>query len=253
MKKLSLFIIVLSLSVGCLASTQKDSLWNDAVNAYSGGDYEVALRSFSELEREGYVSSELYFNIGNCYYKLGNYTAKAILYYERTLRLDPSNPDAKINLELAHQYTLDRIDVVPEFVLVSWVKNFRDTLSSNMWAYISLSCFLLASLLLVVFRYGRSLGLRKASFIIAIVIFVMALCSLSFSISLYHEYQREDAAIVMNPVSSVRSSPTDTGKSLFIIHEGTKVQIIDSLGDWKRIELSDGRQGWLPYRDIEII
>lgn len=256
MKRIFIYLAVafslLSFSSGLRAQV-KDSLWNDAVNAYSGADYQTALRSFQELEKEGYLSAGLYYNIGNAYYKLGNYNAKSILYYERALRMNPSYEDAAHNLELARQYTLDKIDVVPEFVLISWTKSLCNSLSSNSWAYLSLGLFALTAFLLIVFRFGGSLGLRKVAFIFSIITIVFAIICFSFSMSLNNKIDSEDHAIIMVPVSSVKSSPNESGQSLFILHEGTKVEIIDQLGDWNRIELSDGRQGWLQKRDIEII
>lgn len=247
-----LMLVLLSFSADAVAQ-ERDSLWNDAVNAYGGGNYETALRGFLQLEQEGYSSAGLYYNIGNTYYKLDHYIGKSILYYERALKFDPSYDDAAHNLELARQFALDKIDTVPEFVLISWTKSLRDLLSSDSWAYIAIGFFLLTALLLLCFRFGRSLGVRKTSFVFAIILFVFALISFGFSLSQKRLIDSENQAIVMMPVSSVRSSPNESGQSLFIIHEGTKVEIIDELGGWSRIELSDGRQGWLMKRDIEII
>lgn len=252
MRKIIIILTALVLSLS-LRANDRDSLWNDAVNAYNGSDYEVALRGFTELEREGYSSPELFYNIGNTYYKMDNYTAKSILYYERALRLNPSYSDAENNLELAKLQTLDKIDVVPEFVLISWIKSLRDYLSSDSWAWWAVGMFILTATLLLLFRFAGRMGIRKVSFVCAILSFLLFVSSLLFSISQYRQSQRKDQAIVMVPVSSVKSSPNESGQSLFIIHEGTKVEIIDELGQWNRIELSDGRQGWLLVRDIEII
>lgn len=255
MKKL-IFCIICVLGILPLRaadSKQIDSLWTDATNAYSGENYDVALRSFLEIERLGYSSPELYYNIGNSYYKKSGYIAYSILYYEKALRLNPSYKDAQNNLALAQQFTLDRIETVPEFVLVSWARSFRDMLRADVWAYIAVGLFILLGAMMLIFRYGRSLGGRKTAFAFALVFLVMTGISVACSLSLYHQSRRTDEAIIINPVSSIKGSPTDSGKSLLILHEGTKVEIIEELGQWSRIEISDGRQGWLPNRDIEII
>ncbi len=252
MKRVLILFIALSTTFIAFAS-EKDSLWNNASTAYTGGNYDVALQDYLQIEQLGYSSADLMYNIGNCYYKLGNNVGKSILYYERALRIDPSSEDIQFNLNLAKQYTTDRIDVVPEFVLIIWVKNFREHLSSNTWSYLFLFFIFIVVMSLLIFHFGRGLALRKVMFIAAILFFIFALVSLSFSISLSNELKRDDIAIIMKPVSSVKSSPNESGQSLFIIHEGTKVEIIESLGEWDRVELEDGRQGWLLKGDIEVI
>ena len=252
MKRFLLFIVLSAISFG-MSAENRDSLWNSAVESYSNGDYQGALASFQRLEDEGYVSRELYYNIGNSYYKMDGYIAYAILYYEKALKLDPSYKDAAVNLELARQFTLDRIEELPEFVLVTWTKELRDLFSSNVWAYIAIALLAMVVILVLLFRYARSLAVRKISFAFAIIMFTFTAVSVAFSFSLKSEHESDDQAVVIIPVSSVKSSPNDSGQSLLIIHEGTKVTVLEELGQWRKIELSDGRQGWILRRDIEII
>ena len=253
MRKILLIILSITMALPVFADEVKDSLWAKGVETYSEGNFDEALESFTSLENLGYASPELYYNIGNCYFKKENYIGKSILYYERALISDPSFDDAENNLALAQEFTLDRIDVVPEFVLLTWTKQFRDCLSSNSWAYISVVLFALVAIFLLLFRFSRSVALRKTSFSIAIIAFVFAVISFIFSASLNKKMNSQDEAIVMMPVTSVKSSPSSSQSSLFIIHEGTKVEILEELGDWSRIELSDGRQGWIVSKDMEII
>lgn len=252
MKKYLIIINLIFLSITSLAN-DRDSLWLDATNAYTGSNYETSLRSFKELERLGYESPELFYNIGNTYYKLGNNIAYSILYYERALRLNPSYEDARNNLELAKEMTLDRIDEVPDFVMITWVNNLKRDLSSNMWAYLSIALFAILAALLLLFRYSRVSWIKKMTFVLAILSLFLAILFYSFSISLKNDAQRDNEAIITSPVSSVRSSPNQQGKSLLIIHEGTKVEIIEDLGEWRRVEISDGRQGWILGKELEII
>lgn len=253
MKRVLIYIALGLLSFAAKGAEQRDSLWSVGVECYANDDFEGALKCFKELENGGYSSPELYYNMGNAYYKMSGYIAYAVLYYERALKLDPSYEDAQANLEFVHQFTLDKIEEVPEFVLVTWFKEFRDSLSSDGWAYLSLAFLVLVAILLLVFRFGRGMALRKVSFALAIVVTLCMIFSIIFSFGLRGEISREDGAIVVNPVSSVKSSPNNSGKSLFIIHEGTKVLILEELGQWNKVELSDGRQGWILKRDIEII
>lgn len=250
-----LITMILSIvsAVPAFADAGKDTLWAKGVEAYTGGDYESALASFSELENSGYVSPELFYNIGNCYFKKGNYIGKSVLYYERALKYDPSFEDAQNNLALAQEFTLDRIDVVPEFVLITWIKQFRDTVPSDTWAYISLGLFVLLAILLLLFRFSRSVALRKTAFSIAVLALLFSIISFLFALSLNKKMHSDGEAVVMVPVSSVKSSPSSSQSSVFIIHEGTKLGVIERLGEWSRIELSDGRQGWIMSKEMEII
>lgn len=253
MKRIIMILGILTVSAAWLSAQDADSLWNQAVKDYTEENYQEALAGFTALEAEGYVSRELYYNIGNCYYKLGNSLGKSILYYERALKQDPSYEDAQVNLAIAREYTLDRIDEVPEFILLTWIKAFRDTVSSDAWAWIALALFLVTAVMVLLFRFGGSPALRKTAFALAVAALLMTIISAVFAFNLRSALESDDEAVVTVPVSSVKSSPGSTDQSLFILHEGTKVAVMDSLGEWYRIELSDGRQGWLEAEDVEII
>ena len=253
MKRIMMILGILAVSAAWLSAMDADSLWNQAVKDYTEENYQAALDCFSALEAEGYVSRELYYNIGNCYYKLGNSLGQSILYYERALKLDPSYEDAQVNLAIAREYTLDRIDEVPEFILLTWIKAFRDTVSSDAWAWIALALFLVTAVMVLLFRFGGSPALRKTAFALAVAALLMTIISAVFAFNLRSALESDDEAVVTVPVSSVKSSPGSADQSLFILHEGTKVAVMDSLGEWYRIELSDGRQGWMEAEDVEII
>lgn len=253
MKHTVIILGILALSALSMRAQDADSLWNQAVKDYTEENWQAALDGFTAIEDGGYVSKELYYNIGNCYYKLGHSLGKAVLYYERALKEAPSYKDAEVNLAIAREYTLDRIDAVPEFILLTWIKAFRDTLSSDAWAWIALSLFLLTAVLVLVFRFSGSLPLRKTAFALAVISLIFVIISAVFAFNLRSVAESGDSAVVTVPVSSVKSSPGSTDQSLFILHEGTKVSVLDRLGDWYRIELSDGRQGWLGTDDVEII
>ena len=253
MKRIMIIFGILTVSAAWLSAQDADSLWNQAVKNYTEENYQEALAGFTALEADGYVSGELYYNIGNCYYKLGNCLGQSILYYERALKLDPSYEDAQVNLAIAREYTLDRIDEVPEFILLTWIKAFRDTVSSDAWAWIALVLFLVTAVMVLLFRFGGSPALRKTAFALAVAALLMTIISAVFAFNLRSGLESDGEAVVTVPVSSVKSSPGSTDQSLFILHEGTKVAVMDSLGEWYRIELSDGRQGWLENTNVEII
>lgn len=230
-----------------------DSLWSKGVQAYTDGRWSECTESLKALESVGVVSPELYYNLGNAYFKSGDYP-HAILYYERTLKISPSFEDARINLDFANSLIRDKIDAVPEFVLKSWARKVCYLMPSDFWALISIVLFAAALALFLVFRLGASRGLRRTGFYCSIVALILSASSFGMARWQKNSYLRADGAIVMKPVASVKSSPSrDSSKDLFVLHEGTKVTVLDTVGEWKNISLSDGRQGWIEESDMEMI
>lgn len=231
----------------------RDSLWNTGVEAYSAGSWDKAIASWGTLAGTKVESAALYYNIGNSYFKSGDYP-KAILNYERALKIDPSNSDARYNLELANAHIQDKIDEVPEFILVTWVKSLSYILSSNSWAVISLLFLAVCLAMVLLFVLGGSITLRKTGFYTGIASLLLCIASFAFAMSQKKDYIKSDMAIIMSPVTSVKSSPSsESAKDLFVLHEGTRVKVIDNVGNWSNIELADGRQGWMPSGEMELI
>ena len=250
----TLLALLLMLPLGAQAAeSYPDSLWKAGVEAYSAGDWDQAATDWSDVAATGLQSKELYFNLGNAWYKSGQ-VAKAILFYERALRLDPSDADVRYNLDFARNLTQDRIDEVPEFILKTWIRKVNYLLSSNAWAGLSLFLLALALGLGLLFLLGPTAGARRAGFFTGIAALLLALAAWGFARSQKADAERHDAAIVMRPVTSVTSSPSsDAAKSLFILHEGTKVKVLDEVSGFTDVELADGRRGWIPSGDIEKI
>lgn len=245
-----------SQSVSDLSSSEQvdgiGGLWKQGNEAYGEGQYNNALNYYQMIEGEKLISPELYYNIGNTYFKMGD-NAHSILYYEKALKLDPSYGDALNNLAIAQNFTLDKIEEVPDFILVTWIREVKYLFSADVWAWITVVLAIAAAVLMLGFKFASSAVGRKLSFIFACIVFVVAISTFAFSLSEKSDAQRRSHAIVTVPVSSVKSSPGDAGKSIFVLHEGTKVSLRDDLGEWIKIELSDGRQGWVPANSIEII
>jgi tetratricopeptide (TPR) repeat protein len=230
-----------------------DSLWNSANQAYAEGRWADALDNYQLISGMGLESAALYCNTGDAYFKSGN-PAMAILYYERSLKLDPSYSDARFNLELLNSSIQDRIDPVPEFVLKTWFRNFSYIMDSDAWAVCFLVFLGLTLAMMLVFILSGSVGGRRAGFFIGIFMLLVAVMALTFSVWQKNEGMNADEAIIMKPVTSVKSSPSaEASTDLFILHEGTKVRLLDEVGTWKNISLADGRQGWIPSADLEVI
>ena len=249
----TVLLIMLAPFWASAAQAPADSLWNAGSAAYSLGDWDGAVTAWSAIEAEGLESPELYYNIGNAFFKSSDY-AHAILYYERALKLDPSYSDARFNLEFAKEFVQDRIESVPEFFLKTWIRRLGYLFSSDTWAALFLILLGLALAGALLFLLGTAPARRRTGFFAGLAALLLAFCCLGFASSQKAAYNRADSAIVTVPVSSVRSSPgSEAAKDLFVLHEGTRVRILDEVGGWWNIELSDGRQGWIPSSDLELI
>lgn len=227
--------------------------WQDGVDAYSKGEWSEARSAWEAVLAEGQESAALLTNIGSACFKEGD-LAHAILYFEKALKVDPSYDDAKYDLEFAQTFLKDRIETVPEFFVKGWIRSLRCSLSSNVWAVMFLVLLAVALGLTLLFLLGRSSAARKTGFFTGLVALLLSLMCLGFSLRLRAEYSANSSAIVVSPVTVARSAPdNNSGTDLFILHEGTKVKVLDSVGSWDNIELSDGRQGWIFTNELEII
>ena len=230
-----------------------DSLWAAGTEAYGREDWTGAEEAWGKILDMGQEAPELYFNLGNACYREDD-LAHAILNYERALRLDPSYADARFNLEYVRSSLQDKMESVPEFFLSVWVKNLSRLLPSDVWAWAGIIFFALTLALVLLFLLGRSPAVRRTGFSAGIVSLLLCILSIGMAAGQRADYFREDGAIVVSAVSPVKSSPSsDSSKDLFILHEGTKVKVLDSVGDWRNIELPDGRQGWIAASDVELI
>lgn len=229
-----------------------DSLWTSGVDAYQNAEWTVALDKWQQIENSGLESAELYYNIGNAYFK-GGYNAKAILYYERALKLDPSYSDARYNLQFVNELTQDQIDSVPEFFLAGWMRKFCWLFPADAWAVLCLFFLAAAVLLVLLFLLSGKPVVRKLGFGGGIAALALTILCLSFSIWQKKDCLAQDGAIVTVPVASVSSSPVGDAKDLFVLHEGTRVDILESVGSWTKIGIADGREGWIKTENIEII
>ena len=245
MKKKYVLSIFCALCVtGAMQSQPVDSLWSAAGEAYAQARYEEAFDGYKLIYDKGLESASLYYNLGNCAFKLQQY-AQAILWFERAKLLAPRDADILYNIEMANRFCLDKIEAVPEFFLQTWIRGVRDRLSVGQWAWGTLLLFVLSAALLLRFFFGRSRNGRRWAFYGSLLIMVLTISAFSFGWSQRQQLHRRHFAIVFAPVVSVKSAPDRQGKDLFIIHEGTKVRILEQMGAWGRVELADGRQGWM--------
>lgn len=246
-------LMMLPLSASAQQSDYIETQWENAGKAYAEGRWSEALEGWHAIDEAGLQSPELYYNIGNAWYKSESY-AKAILYYERALKLDPSYSDARYNLEVAKAFVQDDIEPVPEFVLKTWWRKLCYVTDSTAWAVLTIFFFALTLAMVLLFLLAPASTGKKVGFFTGIAALLLTVMALNFSIQQKRDWFEADSAIVMRPVAPVKSSPSSESSSdLFVLHEGTKVQILDNVAEWTNIELADGRQGWIRTESLEVI
>lgn len=229
-----------------------DQLWGIANQAYVSGDFKKAASLYAAIEEQGKTSAKLCYNLGNCYFKMDK-MGGAVLWYNRALDLDPSDKDARYNLEIANAKTMDRIDTVPEFFMKTWIRALGKIMSSSWWAVLAL-VLLGASLCgVVAWLMSRAMWLRRLGFYGMVVGLILCGISVSYSAHGYFEATDGHRAVVMVQGVSVKSSPAKGGKDIFVIHEGTVVSRGENLEGWSQITLSNGSSGWVENSAIESI
>lgn len=224
----------------------------DGDSAYLRNDYAAAIQIYEGLLLQG-EAPEIYYNLGNSYYKVDD-IAKAILNYERALLLDPGNDDIRANLEVARSKTIDKVTPIPDIFFVAWTKSLISCLGVDAWAKWGIAFFLLLLVSLALFFFTKQTMWKKMGFIVGCVCVVLTVVCNIFASQQKTTLTERNKAIILSPSVTIRSTPSESGTSLFVLHEGCKVQIKDnSMRDWKEISLEDGKVGWVPAASIEII
>ena len=224
-----------------------------ADSAYAKESYADAVALYEGILNTGKESADIYYNLGNSYYKMKN-IAKAILNYERALLLNPGDNDIRFNLKLAQSKTVDNITPMSEVFLITWFKSLTNIVSEKGWSKIAIVCFVLSLILIAIYIFSKQILWKKVGFIFAIVFILICILSNVFASVQKSELVGHNAAIVMSPSVTIKSTPNESGNELFILHEGTKVLIKDNtMKEWKEIKLEDGNVGWIPADAIEII
>lgn len=238
----------------CKAGTTDmlDSLKTIADKAFAEEKYDRAAELYNQIA-DSVASVSVCYNLGCTYYRLDD-MAHSVLWFERALKLNPADEDIEANLQLAREKTIDRITAKHNFVVLDIFYRMTSMLSLNQWTWACITLFILALVMLGVFLIADRVTLRKSGFF-ASVLFLL-LCILGNVCALYqkHESSRHDAGIVMSSVVTVKSTPSEGGNDLFLLHEGTRVEIRDSsLKDWAEIEIADGKVGWIQKKHFVII
>lgn len=247
-----LLIILLFFSGTSLMAQNPDSLFNKANDYYQKGDFEAAISTYLKIDSMGYHSADLYYNTGNAYFR-SNKLGKARLWYERAALLKPNNDDIQNNLAYTESLLTDRFDEVPHIFFVRWYNNIVSDLSPGSWTIISLILFAFATAGFLVYIFTRQVRYRRTGFYTGLVIFLLSMVALMFAVRRDNQIRRPGTAIIMSSSQTVKSAPRESGKDLFVLHEGTRVHVDNALEGWDEITISDGRKGWIPSNSLEDI
>lgn len=235
-----------------IAPLTPEQTWMAANEAYNRGEWARATELYESILSEQKHSAELYFNLGNAYYKQ-EMLGKAIVNYNRALRLSPADEDILHNLEYATQATKDNIEEIPTFFLIEWVRNVRNLMGCNAWTIISLIALVLTLLAMLIYLLAESLSRRKAGFYSMCVVAIVFLVSTIFAYQSYQALVNSNEAVIMSSAVPVKSSPDRAATDLFVVHEGTKLSLGECIDGWVEIRIADGRKGWIETSRIEII
>lgn len=219
---------------------------------YTNSNYAAATKEYEKLVSEGFEAAELYYNLGNAYFKTGN-TAAAILNYERALRLQPDDEDTEFNLALAQAKIVDKIEPAPKLFIVKWWRAFVGAFSAETWSWLALCCVWGLAGCAAAFLLARSISLKKIAFAAAAVLLFASALTLGCAYRQYRAETSDKSAVIFAGSAPVKSAPQDEAKDLFVLHEGTKVEVLDAQGEWKKIRIADGGVGWLRANTLQII
>jgi tetratricopeptide (TPR) repeat protein len=248
MKRSFLFITLLYSTISLRAET----IVEQANAAYAAKDFQQAAQLYETVLSNHGASAAVYYNLGNAYYRL-NQTAPAILNYERALLLDPGNRDIRFNLEVARLKTVDKIEPVGEFFLTEGYNTIKNLYSTDQWSLMAIVCFILLISCLFLFFFSRRITLKKTGFYSGLVLLLLCLVANVFAYNQKKKLTHRTTAIIFSATTTIKSAPDNSGTDLFILHEGTKVQVTNRLGEWNEIETADGNVGWIQSKEIEVI
>jgi tetratricopeptide (TPR) repeat protein len=249
--KRAVYLFLIMLPLLSFAADSKQAAFEKANAQYTKGQFKEAEAGYKQLVNAGYQSAALYYNLGNAEYRL-NDVPSAILYYEKAHKLSPGDEDIKANIRFANQKVSDKIDETPQLFFVTWWHNLILSFAEDSLAIWSVILVILASAALTVYFYTYSVSFKKISFYTAVTMLVLAICTIVVTTSQSSYFAGNKQAIIFNTVN-VKGGPMDSSSTLFVLHEGTKVNIQETGKGWLRIRIANGNQGWVKAADAKAI
>lgn len=248
--KITLYI--LSFLFSMIIFAQNDVVFDKANTLYNEGKYADAISQYESILATKNHSAALYFNLGNAHYKL-NHIAPSIFYYEKSLQLDPNDSDIKNNLALAKNMTIDAINVIPEGGLSKILNKTTNSLTFDNWAKVSVGFVFCFVVLFLIYYFAYSSLRKRLAFLGSMATLFLMCVTLLFAFHKFNLDKLDKPAIVFAQESSVKNEPNSRSEDAFNLHEGTKVQVLDTVNNWKKIKLQDGKTGWIPSADIKAL
>lgn len=249
MKKILFLLFMIANTIN---AQNVDTLFVSANELYRNGAFKEAIKKYKKIESQEMVSSELYLNLGNAYYRL-NKVGPTIFYYEKALKLNPLNVDVKNNLVFAKRLALDNIEEVPKTVFQKFNTNYLQKLSYNEWAIVAVVFSFSTSIFFLFFYFGYSSRKKRIYFTTSGISLILLIFSVFITYSQYSLTKKNKEAIVFVQKTEVRNAPTLNSEEIFTLHEGTKVIVLDAIDNWKKIKLVDGKQGWIIADEIKLL
>lgn len=233
-------------------NAQNDALFDSGTEAYNQGDYNKAIESYLNILENGEHSAELYYNLGNSYYKL-NQIAPSIYYYEKALLLKPNDPEIINNLGYAQNMTLDAIETMPETGLSKIYSTVVSVLSFDQWGYVAVILMMLFVILYIAFYYLKYATQKRIAFISGMLCLLLAITAAIIAFMSYGDFKADQPAIVFSDEVIIKSEPNARSQEVFRLHEGTKLNVVEEFNDWKKIRIVDGQTGWLASENIKLL
>lgn len=249
MKKILVLVV---LAVQFLYSQDYLQILNNANHYYQQKDFASAIKEYQKIINDGYIGSSIFYNLGNCYYRIGE-IGEAILYYEKALKLNSNDEDIRHNLQFVNLKTIDKVEPLPKFFLFNWWESLLEIFTVNGWTIFNFIIYLLLIISLSFFILSKKISQRKVSLYSSLSLFIILLFCIVILISKYNIENNRKEGIVVENVVNVKTAPDFNSTDTFIIHEGLKVRIEDVVDKWYRIKLPDGKVGWIPQNTIGII
>ncbi len=250
-KVISLVAVALVFSVQSSASVL-DAKISRANAHYTAARYDSALVAYQQVLEAGYESSGLYYNLGNTCFKLKNLPL-SILYYEKARKLNPADEEVIRNIEVANGMIVDKIEPLPRFFFKQWWDTFYSMFDADSWAWISLIMFILTLVAAFFYLTSARLIFQKAGFFSGLFLLLFTVVSFGLASQRYYYTKQVNEAVIFAPTITVKSSPGNTSVDLFVLHEGTKISLLDEVSGWHKIKIANGSVGWLPnesFREI---
>lgn len=245
-------ILFFSLFTTVVSFSQNNELFDKATTAYNAGEFKEAISFYNQILENGKHSTALYFNLGNAYYKQ-NQIAESIYYYEKALLLSPNDTEIKTNLSYAQNMTLDAIDTLPQTKLSKLYKNITSKLTFDQWAYLAIGAMILFVFLYIAFYFNQYSSRKRWAFIGSLIALFICIVAILFAYIQKSDFDAHQPAILFAEESMIKSEPNTSSNQVFILHQGTKVNVVEQLNDWCKIQLSDGKTGWVLQNDLKLL